>query len=44
MLSREIIAVYSEKYMKPIDTLCGRNEKLLILKEGGTQLPLRFKA
>jgi hypothetical protein len=36
MLFKEIIAVYSENHMKPINTLCGKNAELLIVKEGGT--------
>jgi hypothetical protein len=36
MLFREIIAVYSENHTKPIDTLCGNNAELLIVKAGGT--------
>jgi hypothetical protein len=36
MLFKEIIAAYSENYKKPANTLCGRNEKLLILKTGDT--------
>jgi hypothetical protein len=35
-LFKEIIAVYSENHMKPIDTLCGQNTELLIVKVGGT--------
>jgi hypothetical protein len=35
MLFREIIAVYSENHMKPINTLCGQNEELLVVKAGG---------
>jgi hypothetical protein len=33
---KEIIAVYSEKHMKPVNTLCGQNEELMIVKGGGT--------
>jgi hypothetical protein len=36
MLFREIIAVYSENHMKPINTLCGQNAEILIIKAGGT--------
>jgi hypothetical protein len=36
MLFKEIIAVYSENHMKPINTLCGQNAELLIVKECGT--------
>jgi uncharacterized membrane protein (DUF373 family) len=32
MLCREIIAVYSENHMKPINTLCGQNADLLNVK------------
>jgi hypothetical protein len=35
MLSKEIIAVYSENQTKPINTFSGRNAKLLIIKESG---------
>jgi hypothetical protein len=35
MLFREIIAVYSENHMKPINTLCGKNAELLTVKAGG---------
>jgi hypothetical protein len=35
MLFKEIIAVYSENHMKPINILCGQNVKLLIIKEPG---------
>jgi hypothetical protein len=34
MLFREIIAVYSENLQKPINTLCGQNAELLIVKVG----------
>jgi len=36
MLFSEIIAVHSENHMKPINTFCGQNERLLITKVGGT--------
>jgi hypothetical protein len=36
MLFKEIIAVYSENHTKPINTLCGQNADLLIIKSGGT--------
>jgi hypothetical protein len=36
MMFKEIIAVYSENRTKLIYTLCGQNEKLLNIKEGGT--------
>jgi hypothetical protein len=35
-LFREIIAVYSVIHVKPINTLCGQNSELLIVKAGGT--------
>jgi hypothetical protein len=35
-LFKEIIAVYSESHMKPVNTLCGQNAELLIPKAGGT--------
>jgi hypothetical protein len=34
MLFREIIAVYSENHTRPINTLCGQNAELLIVKPG----------
>jgi hypothetical protein len=36
VLLKEIIALYSENNLKPTNTLCGQNAKLLIVKEGGT--------
>jgi hypothetical protein len=36
MLLREIIAVHTENHTKPINTLCGQNAELLIVKAGGT--------
>jgi hypothetical protein len=33
---KEIIAVYYENHMKPINTLCGQNTELLNVKAGGT--------
>jgi hypothetical protein len=36
MLFKEITAVYSENHMKHINTLCGQNAELLIIKAGGT--------
>jgi hypothetical protein len=36
MLSKEIIAVYSEDHMKPINILTGKNAKLLTIKTGDT--------
>jgi hypothetical protein len=33
MLFREIIVVYSEKYSKHINAICGQNSELLMLKE-----------
>jgi hypothetical protein len=35
-LFKEIIAVYSENNTKHINTLCGQNAELLIVKAGGT--------
>jgi hypothetical protein len=35
MLFGEIITVYSEKHMKPINILCGQNAELLILEADG---------
>jgi hypothetical protein len=32
MLLREIIAVYSENHMKPLNTLCPQSTELLMLK------------
>jgi hypothetical protein len=34
LLFKEIIAVYCENHMKPINTLCIQNEELLIVKSG----------
>jgi hypothetical protein len=42
MLFREIIIVYSENHTKPMNTLCGQNAELLIIKVGGT-LSYHFK-
>jgi hypothetical protein len=36
MLFKEVIAVYSDSHTKPINTLCGQNAELLIIKAGGT--------
>jgi hypothetical protein len=36
MLFEEIITVYSENHTKPINTLCGQNAMLLIVKARGT--------
>jgi hypothetical protein len=36
MLFKEIVSVYTENYIKPTNTLCGQNAKLLIVKAGGT--------
>jgi hypothetical protein len=36
MLFKEIIAVYSGNNMKPTNTHCGQNAKLMIIKAGGT--------
>jgi hypothetical protein len=33
MLLKEIIAVCFEKHVKPINTLCGKNAELLIVKK-----------
>jgi hypothetical protein len=33
---KEMIAVYIENPMKPINTLCGQNTELLIIEAGGT--------
>jgi hypothetical protein len=35
MLFRKIILVYTEKLIKPTNTLCGQNEKILMLKHVG---------
>jgi hypothetical protein len=35
MLFREMMAVHSQNHMKLINTLCGRNAELLLVKEGG---------
>jgi hypothetical protein len=35
MLYRDIIAVCSETHTKQINTLCGQNVELLIVKPGG---------
>jgi hypothetical protein len=35
MLFKEMIEVYSENSMKPINTVCEQNAKLLIIKAGG---------
>jgi hypothetical protein len=34
MMFKEIITVYSENHMKPINILCGQNEELMIVKSG----------
>jgi hypothetical protein len=34
-LFEEIIAVYNENHTKPINTLCGQNAEILIVKGGG---------
>jgi hypothetical protein len=36
MLFREVIAVYSEKHTKHINTLCVQNAESVTVKEGGT--------
>jgi hypothetical protein len=38
MLLKDVIYVYSENSMKLINTLCGQNEELLIVKAGGTYI------
>jgi hypothetical protein len=43
MLSKEMIAVYFENHTKPINTLCGQNVELLIVKAGGTTWLCRVK-
>jgi hypothetical protein len=35
MLFKEIITVSSENNSKPINTVCGKNAELLIIKAGG---------
>jgi hypothetical protein len=35
MLFKEIIAVFSEKKIKRINTFCGQNAELMIVKTGG---------
>jgi hypothetical protein len=42
MLLLEIIAIYSENHMKPVNSLSGKNAELIV-KAGGTYLPLGFK-
>jgi hypothetical protein len=34
-LFKEVIPVYTEKHMKPINTLCGKTAELFIVKIGG---------
>jgi hypothetical protein len=36
MLFKQMISVYSENHMKPINTLCEQNAELLTDKAGGT--------
>jgi hypothetical protein len=36
MLFKEVIAVFSDNHMKPINTLSGRNAELLAVKASGT--------
>jgi hypothetical protein len=36
MLFKEIILVYSEDHTKPINTFCGENAEMFIVKAGGT--------
>jgi hypothetical protein len=33
MLFREIMAVYTKNHIKPMDTLCGQNSELQMLKQ-----------
>jgi hypothetical protein len=35
LFSKEIINIYSENRTKPINTFCGKNTELLIVKAGG---------
>jgi hypothetical protein len=35
MLFKEIVPVYSENHMKPINKLCGKNAELFAAKTGG---------
>jgi hypothetical protein len=42
MLLMEVISVYTENHTKPINTLCGQNAELLIIKVGGTLLLFKF--
>jgi hypothetical protein len=37
MLFKELTAAYSENHIKLINTLCGKNAKLLTVKECDTQ-------
>jgi hypothetical protein len=37
MMFKEIIAVYTENHTKHINTLCGPNAELVIVKECGTR-------
>jgi hypothetical protein len=39
----EMIAVCAQNHTEPISTFCGHNAELLIIKAGGTYLPLGFK-
>lgn len=36
MLFTEVIAVYSENVIKPINTLCGQSKEVLYVKETST--------
>jgi hypothetical protein len=36
MLCKEVSAIYSENCVKPINTVCEQNAKLLNVKVGGT--------
>jgi len=44
MLYREIIAIYPQIHTKHINTPCGQNVKLLIVKPGGTYNHWALKA
>jgi hypothetical protein len=34
---KEIIRVYSDNHTKPVNTLCGQNAELFLVKAGSTQ-------
>jgi hypothetical protein len=38
MLFKEIIIVYADNNMKSINTICGQNAELLIVKAAGTYI------